>query len=180
MLSHTVYLGLGSNLGDRYRQLLTALKLLEPHLGEVAHSSVYESPPWGVLDQPSFLNCACRGRWDGPPRKLLRCIKSIEAQLGRRPTRRWGERFIDIDILILGESVIKTPELQIPHPQLANRRFACQPLADLCPHLLVPGLGESVSTLANKLAAAETLDVWREREHVTADRTADGTETGIR
>ncbi len=174
MQSDLVYLGLGSNLGDRYRQLLAALKLLGPHLGGMEHSSVYESPPWGILDQPSFLNCCCSGRWEGRPQELLRKIKAIEARLGRRPTRRWGERLIDIDILILGDVVISTADLQIPHPQLANRRFVCRPLADLSPDLVVPGLGASVAALADRLAASESLNLWREREEVAADRLADG------
>ena len=165
-----VYLGLGSNLGDRYGQLLAALEQLESLLGEVAHSSVYESPPWGVVDQPSFLNCCCRGRWSGTPGELLRQVKAIEARLGRRPTRRWGERLIDIDILILGEAVISSPDLQIPHPQLAQRRFVCEPLADLCPQLVVPGLGKSVAELAAGLAGREPLEPFRARARVAADR----------
>ena len=165
-----VYLGLGSNQGDRYGQLLAALELLESQLGDVEHSSVYESPPWGVVDQPSFLNCCCRGRWPGSPGELLRRVKTIEAQLGRRPTRRWGERLIDIDILILGETVMSTPDLQIPHPQLARRRFVCQPLADLCPQLVVPGLGKTVTDLAEGLAGREALESFRTRTQVAADR----------
>ncbi len=169
-----VYLGLGSNQGDRYRQLLVALELLESLLGEVVHSPVYESPPWGVVDQPSFLNCCCSGHWSGTPGGLLKQVKAIEAQLGRRPTRRWGERLIDIDILIFGEEILSTPDLQIPHPQLARRRFVCEPLADLCPQLVVPGLGKTVTELAAGLAEAESLEPFRARARVAADRRRGG------
>lgn len=165
-----VYLGLGSNQGDRYGQLLAALELLEKELDDLVHSSVYESPPWGVVDQPSFLNCCCRGRWPGPASELLQRVKAIEKRLGRRPTRRWGERLIDIDILILGKAVVNSPDLQIPHPQLARRRFVCQPLADLCPQLVVPGLEKTVAELAEGLVRAEPLELFRERARVAADR----------
>lgn len=170
MYPRPVYLGLGSNQGDRYGQLLAALELLESQLGDVVHSPVYESPPWGVVDQPSFLNCCCRGCWSGTPGELLRRVKAIEEQLGRRPTRRWGERLIDIDILVLGGAVVSTPDLQIPHPQLARRRFVCEPLADLCPQLVVPGLGKSVAELAASLARTEPLEPFRTRARVAADR----------
>ena len=169
-----VYLGLGSNQGDRYGQLLAALGLLEAQLGDLDHSSVYQSPPWGVLDQPSFLNCCCRGRWSGSASELLERVKAIEAQLGRRPTRRWGERLIDIDILILGDAVVDTPDLQIPHPQMPRRRFVCQPLADLCPQLVVPGLAKTVAELAEGLAATEPLELFRAGPQVGLDRRRDG------
>lgn len=165
-----VYLGLGSNQGDRYGQLLAALEMLESQLGDVVHSSVYESPPWGVVDQPSFLNCCCCGHWSGSPGELLRRVKAIEKRLGRRPARRWGERLIDIDILILGESVVSTPDLQVPHPQLARRRFVCEPLAELCPQLVVPGLGKTVSKLAEEIACTDPLEPFRSRALVAADR----------
>ena len=168
-----VYLGLGSNQGDRYGQLLAALELLEPELDDLVHSSVYESPPWGVVDQPSFLNLCCRGRWPGPPGELLRRVKAIEGRLGRRPTRRWGERLIDIDILVLGEAVVDTPDLQVPHPQLARRRFVCEPLAELCPQLVVPGLDKTVAELAEGLARAEPLELFRASTRVAADRSRD-------
>ena len=165
-----VYLGLGSNQGDRYGQLLAALDLLEAELDGLVSSSVYESPPWGVVDQPSFLNCCCRGRWPGSPGELLRRIKAIEGRLGRQPSRRWGERLIDIDILVLGDAVVDTPDLQIPHPHLARRRFVCEPLAELCPQLVVPGLDRTVTELAEVLARAEPLELFKERTRVAADR----------
>jgi 2-amino-4-hydroxy-6-hydroxymethyldihydropteridine diphosphokinase len=165
-----VFLGLGSNQGDRYGQLLAAMELLESEVGNLVHSSVYESPPWGVVDQPSFLNCCCRGHWQGAPGTLLRRVKAIEERLGRRPTRRWGERLIDIDILILGEEVVNTPELKIPHPQLGRRRFVCEPLADLCPQLAVPGLEKTVTELAASLEGIEPLELFRARARVAADR----------
>ena len=169
-----VYLGLGGNLGDRYGQLLAALALLEAELGEIVPSSVYESPPWGVVDQPSFLNLCCRGRWSGTPGELLRVVKAIEAKLGRRPTRRWGERLIDIDILLLGDEIVSAPDLQIPHPELARRRFVCEPLAELCPQLVVPGLGRTVAELAADLAGTEKLELFRESAAAGAGRRRGG------
>ena len=107
---------------------------------------------------PTQFSQLCLPRTLGTARRGNCCAASSPSRRSWDAGQRGagGERYIDIDILILGESVIETRELQIPHPQLANRRFVCQPLADLCPQLLVPGLGESVSALANKLAAAET------------------------
>ena len=170
MRTRPLYLGLGSNQGDRYRNLLAALAALDLELDGVEHSAVYESPPWGVLDQPSFLNCCCRADWSGPPLELLRRIKVIEERLGRRPTRRWGERVIDIDILVIGDAVLALPELQVPHPQLARRRFVCQPLADLCPTLVVPGEAGTIQQLAERLAGSESLDLWRAGDLVQTDR----------
>ena len=102
--------------------------------------------------------------------ELLHRVKAIEHRLGRRPTRRWGERLIDIDILILGEAIVCTADLQIPHPQLARRRFVCEPLADLCPQLVVPGLGKSVAELAEGLASTEPLEPFRASDRVAIDR----------
>ena len=167
--SQPVLLGLGGNIGDRYSNLLAALVRLAPLIGTPVISPVYESSAWGVTDQASFLNCACRGNCQLPPESLLRAIKEIEHAVGRRPTRRWGERVIDIDILIFGDRRIDTPELQIPHPQIARRLFVCRPLANLQPDLRLTRDGPSVADLARDLEGPQSLTLYRSPELVASD-----------
>ena len=134
-----VFLGLGSNLGDRAQMLSRARALLEgPDLRMVGGSRVYESPPWGMADQPWFLNQVVEIRTGLPPRALLSRCLDIEARLGRVRTVRWGPRTIDIDILLYGGLEMNAPDLIIPHPRLRHRAFALIPLEELAPGLVLP------------------------------------------
>ena len=134
-----VFLGLGSNLGDRAQMLSRARALLEgPDLRMVGGSRVYESPPWGMADQPWFLNQVVEIRTGLPPRALLSRCLDIEARLGRVRTVRWGPRTIDIDILLYGGLEMNAPDLIIPHPRLRRRAFALIPLEELAPGLILP------------------------------------------
>ena len=145
-----VYLGLGSNLGDRRGALSAALRGIEPAVRVDAVSSLYETAPVGPQDQPAYYNAACRGVTDLTPRALLDHVKAIERQLGRGPSPagRWGPRDIDIDILLFGTEVVEEEGLTVPHPELANRAFVLAPLAEIAAHLLHPLLGKSIEELA--------------------------------
>src|SRR5690348_10007395 len=120
-VTRPVYLSLGSNLGDREGNLRAAIERLEAFLAIDAISSLYETDPVGPPDQPRFLNLALAGRTGLEPLELLARIKAIEAGVGRRPTYRWGPRVVDIDIVLLGDVVMETEELTIPHREMRNR-----------------------------------------------------------
>lgn len=137
----TAYLGLGSNLGDRGAYLRQAVAMLGGQSGIriKAVSPLYETAPREVLDQPAFLNAAISIDTILTPGELLDTCKQIEAMVGRRPGVRWGPRVIDIDILLYGGLVMRSPTLQIPHPRLTERAFALKPLSDLDPSLELPG-----------------------------------------
>ena len=127
-----VYLALGSNLGDRERQLAEARRLLEKHgVRILRESSVLETEPFGVTDQPAFLNQVLEVDWPGAPRGLLQVAKAVEREAGRRPTYRWGPRELDVDILLFGDERLDEPDLQIPHPGLLDRDFLRQLLDEL-------------------------------------------------
>jgi 2-amino-4-hydroxy-6-hydroxymethyldihydropteridine diphosphokinase len=128
-----ITLALGTNLGDRLANLQAAYEGLPPAVTPTASSPVYETPPWGVTDQPAFLNCVVRGLTALPPLALLDYLKALEVTLGRRPGVRYGPRLIDIDILLYGDQIVNTPRLQIPHPRLTERAFVLVPLAALAP-----------------------------------------------
>ena len=146
----TAYLGLGTNLGDRWANLREALRLLTegPGLRLLRCSQVYETEPWGVTEQPRFLNCAAEVAVTLNPEALLTRCKEVEERLGRLPGPRWGPRLIDLDILLYGTQVVDLPHLQIPHPRLHLRAFALIPLAELAAAAVHPALGRSIGELA--------------------------------
>jgi len=128
----TVYLGLGSNLGSRARNLSAARRRLrEKGMRVLRQSRVLETEPWGVSDQPKFLNQVVEAEWQGTPRALLRATKEVEREGGRRPTRRWGPRVIDVDVLLFGDERVRQPDLVIPHPRIAERPFVLRSLREL-------------------------------------------------
>lgn len=130
------YVGLGSNLGDRLenlRQALDAIEALE-ETRVVSVSSVVESVPWGVSDQPLFANAVARVATEYPADRFLDALKEIETALGRVPGERYGPRVIDLDILLFGDDEWQTPALTVPHPRLAERDFAVTPLLEVAPH----------------------------------------------
>jgi 2-amino-4-hydroxy-6-hydroxymethyldihydropteridine diphosphokinase len=136
-----VVLGLGSNQGDSRLILAGAIEKLGKILQDMKAASIIETEPQYVIDQPRFLNTAVSGFWALSPRELLDAVQTIEALYGRdrRRERRWGERTLDIDILLFGKQVFSDPPLlQIPHPRLNERRFALEPLVELIPRARDP------------------------------------------
>jgi 2-amino-4-hydroxy-6-hydroxymethyldihydropteridine diphosphokinase len=150
--SATVYLGLGTNLGDRLRNLRLALQRLQTRARLEAVSSLYETQPQGVTDQPLFFNAVCRLSTGLEPQALLRFLKNLEWELGRRPGgQTWGPRPIDVDILLYDDRLVDTPELKVPHPRLAERAFVLVPLCELAPELPHPLLGKTMEELLASL-----------------------------
>lgn len=143
----TVYIALGSNLGDRLRHLARARELMGEFVHISAESSVYETPPWGVVDQPRFLNQVVRGSTGLAPLHLLNSLKAVERQMGRVKGVRYGPRIIDLDILLYGGRVINYKRLQVPHPRMLERAFVLVPLAEISPDLIVPGANRTAAEL---------------------------------
>lgn len=131
------YLSLGANVGDRARNLAEARRLLAERGARLLRvSAVRETEPFGVTEQPRFLNQVIEVEWAGGPRDLLAAARSVESAVGRTPTYRWGPREIDVDILLFGDETVADPDLVIPHPGLRERDFVRQPLAELRPDLV--------------------------------------------
>ena len=143
-MDHTVYIALGTNLGDRLANLRAALRSLPTVVIVIEESPVYETPPWGYEDQPDFLNMVIKAETGLDPEPLLKYLKQLEVQLGREQNFRWGPRLIDLDILFYDDLVLKTPPLVIPHQRLHERAFVLVPLADVAADYVHPVLGEFV------------------------------------
>lgn len=150
----TVYLGLGSNLGDRENNIRRALDLLASDVTLELCSSMYDTAPWGYGDQGRFLNCVCRGTTLLEPRALLKAVKRVERIVGRRRTFVNGPRVIDVDILFYGLRVVSEPGLEVPHPGIAGRAFVVMPLVEIAADLRHPVLDLTVSEVAGRLAGA--------------------------
>ena len=146
-----VYLGLGSNMGDRRANLDKALDLLSQRVEVLEVSPTYDTEALGDADQPRFLNLVCKLRTRLAPLGLLTLAKGIESKLGRRPSGRNAPRPIDIDILFFGDLVTETPKLVIPHPRLAERAFVLVPLAELAPELVHPASGKTAREMLDAL-----------------------------
>jgi 2-amino-4-hydroxy-6-hydroxymethyldihydropteridine diphosphokinase len=133
-----VFIGLGTNLGadldQNLREAVEAIRRL-PDTDVVRVSSFMRSAPWGVTDQPPFLNAVVEIRTQLEPLSLLQALKTLESGLGRVPTYRWGPRLIDFDIILYGTRVVDLPELKIPHPHYQEREFVWRPLAEIAPDL---------------------------------------------
>lgn len=169
-----VYLALGSNLGDRERNLKIALRSLdESDLRIVQVSSIYETEPVGYRDQDWFLNMAVHAETDLQPLQALQIIRQIEADLGRERKILNGPRTIDIDILFWGGEVIDTPELTVPHPRLHERRFVLLPLVDVGGRFVHPVMKVNVQELLKELKSSEQVRVFKEREQPQASDPAE-------
>ena len=138
-MTQTVYLSLGSNVGDRAKHLRDAIASLRKAAIDVTQtSSIYETEPVDYLDQPWFLNMAVEAKTELNAGDLLHALRGIETQMGSKKVIVKGPRLIDMDILLFGDAIIDTPELQVPHPRMHLRRFALQPLAEIAPAVRHP------------------------------------------
>lgn len=148
---HTIFLGLGANVGDKKANLLKAIELLREKVSDIVFAPIYETKPWGYKEQENFLNTALRGTTSLSLFKLLRFVKKVEKKVGRIKRFKWGPREIDIDILFYDNLIYKDDALEIPHPRLAERDFVLKPLIDLDPNLVHPVLKETVGKLYREL-----------------------------
>jgi 2-amino-4-hydroxy-6-hydroxymethyldihydropteridine diphosphokinase len=147
-MKKTIYLGLGSNLGDRAASLEQALAALAvAGITIVRRSSLYATEPVGFAPQHWFLNCVVEAETELMPRQVLRATQQVENGLGRRRMVRNGPRTVDIDILLYASTVVRMPDLEIPHPRLAERRFVLVPLREVAPGLRHPTLRRSIAEL---------------------------------
>jgi len=148
-----VHIGIGSNLGNRQENCLEAIRQLEQHgIKVVRRSSMIETEPWGVKDQPRFVNMAIEAATVLPPAQLLDLLKGIERGMGRTPTATWGPRIIDLDILFYDDLIIDAEDLTIPHPFLHEREFVLRPLAEIAPEKVHPLFGKTIEDLRRRLA----------------------------
>ncbi len=162
MNEHAVLLSLGSNLGDRLGMLRRAVEMLKRNGAEITDlSRVYETMPWGVTEQPLFLNICAKAHTELAPGQLLETVKNIESGLGRRRGKRWGPREIDIDIIFYDRIVYKDERLVIPHPHMHERGFVLAPLSEIAPGYIHPVFSKSVAELLAGLSGREKDDmIW--------------------
>lgn len=147
-MKHIVFLLLGTNLGDRKKNLTVARNAIELAVGPITRASaVYETAAWGKTDQGEFLNQAVEIETILSPEKVLEEILNIERDMGRKRDVKWGERIMDIDILLYENKIIDGPQLRIPHPELPNRRFALVPLAEIAGDVIHPINKKSIQAL---------------------------------
>ena len=145
------YIGIGSNLGDREANCADALNAMrEAGITVISASSAHETEPWGVTDQPMFINMAAEISTSLSPLELLGVLKRIESGAGRVHTKRYGPRVLDLDILLYDDVVLEAPGLSVPHPRLHERAFVLEPLCSIAADVVHPVLGERIDTLARR------------------------------
>lgn len=151
MKFNKIFLGLGSNLGNRAENLLTAQKLIEEKFGKIlSKSSIYETAPWGITEQNAFLNQVVEIETSFSPSAVLHLVLKIEKDMGRIREIKWGERSIDIDVLYYNNEIVSTENLVIPHPFIQERKFVLVPLCEIAPVFIHPKLKQTNLELLKK------------------------------
>ncbi|MGH9684994.1 MAG: 2-amino-4-hydroxy-6-hydroxymethyldihydropteridine diphosphokinase [Candidatus Acidiferrales bacterium] len=158
----TIFLSLGANVGDRERNIARAIEKLPEHgIHVVRRSSLYETEPVEFLDQHWFLNCVVEAKTDLGPPQLLNALLQIERSLGRERFAPKGPRAIDIDILFFGSEVIQMPQLKIPHPRMADRKFVLVPFAEIAPSTLHPLSRKTIAELLVETPDNSDVRLWK-------------------
>lgn len=156
MVKHTAFVALGTNLGNRLENINRALALLEQNGVSIVKCSHWiETEPYGVTDQPNFLNGVCQVETQLEPLELLRLLLKLELDMGRVRLRRWGERIIDLDLLVYEDRILNTEELTLPHRDMVNRFFVLVPLVEIAPELVHPVLKKTMQQLLYELNSNE-------------------------
>lgn len=168
-----MYLSLGSNLNDRFANLWRAIEELQRHVTITALSPVFVTEPWGDTDQPPFLNICVAVVGNLSPHEMLHRIKEIERKMGRKATRHWGPRLIDIDILFYDKLILQDEELTIPHPHIAERAFVLAPLAVIVPDFHHPQTGLSVREMLDQVDSSGVERLYEMPFPVDARKPAD-------
>lgn len=153
---HTIFLGLGANVGDKKANIQKAIELLKEKVKDVIVAPIYETKPWGYEKQDNFLNTALKGNTFLSPSELFKFVKDIEKRVGRIKRFKWGPREIDIDILFYDKLIYKDDTLEIPHPRLHERDFVLKPLIDLDPNFVHPVLRKTIESLYKALSTKDS------------------------
>jgi len=152
MVKQEIYVGLGSNLGDRLANIRKAIELMkEAGIEIIDEASIYETEPLGYKEQGWFLNSVVKARTELSPLRLWKRLERIEKSMGREREVKWGPRIIDLDILFYGDKILNGRELRIPHPELHKRKFVLIPLEEIAPKLVHPVLKKTISELLRDL-----------------------------
>lgn len=155
----TVYIGIGSNKGNRINNIKKSIKLMEENNIKIQKlSSFYETSPVGKTDQSWFINCVIKGKTDSTALELLNTLQKIERKLHRKRKEKWGPRTIDLDLLLYNSDVIKTRDLTIPHPLMHSRKFVLKPLLEISPKLRHPEYKKSFSSMFKKISSDEIVE----------------------
>lgn len=161
-MSRYIYIGLGSNMGDRSQNLQRAIASMEKNeLKILQESAVYESTAWGYTDQASFLNQVVEIKTDQSPENLLQILKKIENKLGRQKRERWHEREIDLDILLYGQKIVDTHDLTIPHQWMHKRKFVLVPLAEIAGNYKDPRNDLTIKELLHATTDTSTVTLYQ-------------------
>ena len=148
----SIFIALGSNLGDKASNMKEALQRLAQRGVTVCKVSDFMATrPYGVTDQPDFLNAVAEIKTDNSPTELLRVLLQVEQEMGRKRVRHWGERNIDLDLLLYDDQIINLPDLKVPHPDMQNRDFVLRPLAQIAPDTVHPVLRKTIKQLWKEL-----------------------------
>lgn len=163
-----VYLGLGSNIGDRESYLREAVQsiLKQPDIRDLITSSIYETEPVGYTNQDNFLNVVICFYTSESPMECLDLLQRIEKELGRKRIIHWGPRTIDIDLLLYGNAIINSERLIVPHPRILERAFVILPMAEIDPNLKIPGQGD-IRDVIRDLQGKEGVRKWKKRHWLT-------------